>query len=115
MAPRGHSTARSCSTLSQPQALLGTRVQAWPSLRTPQVPQPHAPVESPWPSMEIPSRNLVPPCLGSASWRGCLPSEPCAEAALTDGHEGVTHISRHPLLDGVLHVVVGHLDELLEH
>lgn len=37
------------------------------------------------------------------------------QEALTDGHEGVPHISRHPLLDGVLHVVVGHFDELLEH
>lgn len=33
---------------------------------------------------------------------------------VTNGHECVLDIPRHLLLDGVLHVIVGHLDELLE-
>lgn len=34
--------------------------------------------------------------------------------SVTNGHKHVSDIPRHLLLDGVLHVVVGHLDKLLE-
>lgn len=44
-----------------------------------------------------------------------VPPSPCPwSPPVTNGYKHISDIPGHPLLDGVLHVIVGHLDELLE-